>query len=771
MKTKRKKLSVVTLKANKKSSYWTIVWIVCLSSALLMGYLSCLNQTWLQIHPSIGMQAATAALTMLCCIAVYRFSANRSYAYILLLLPFSFLWFLSDNGNPINGARAWINMLYYQWSIFYEGITQSMSFSVSEADALSFVLLASVLLTEIVWFLAAKRQIIITCIVAVLILFLQLMTGNISVLGCGSTVLAVIGLIISDNDMHISKRGVIWTCSTGLILCLCLFVFPKEQIESIDILRYDTKTAIHTLRYGEDSLPQGNVRDAAALHANNDAKMMQVSSNQQKDIYLRAFVGGIYQDGIWKAMPKSTYRNEHFGMLAWLKSRNFDPLTQSAAYHELDTNHDEPERNTLEINVSGASRCYLYTPASLEKISSLIVKDMDDTRIMSKGFLGRKNYKMTEFSGIKPSELTVASEWLNYPETKEQKDYTESEAVYRDFVYETYTAADTRVYHKLKDLFWNDYEAENDGIFSAVEQIRKKLRQYLSYTEEPAAAPTGKEPILWALTSSHEGNAIVYASIATEALRVHGIPTRYIEGYYISEKAFSENDNIVSVTGRNAHAWIEVYFDGIGWLPLDVTPGYYYDTTGLQKLVSAPNTTHKNAVLNDNSFEGTEIADSNGNSSDSKPPELLNSRNVLLLIIGLLSLFAVAISVLLATFELWRIVKIMRGKRQYELANSFERVNLNRERIYYLLSLWNIEARLGWKTKEVDQQIASTVSGIEPGDYARVCKIIEKTIYGQIPSEDYEERTVLIFLRKLYTPNNSYGWKKKLQLRYANLLF
>ena len=29
------------------------------------------------------------------------------------------------------------------------------------------------------------------------------------------------------------------------------------------------------------------------------------------------------------------------------------------------------------------------------------------------------------------------------------------------------------------------------------------------------------------------------------------------------------------MTGQNAHAWVEIYCDGVGWLPVDVTPGHY----------------------------------------------------------------------------------------------------------------------------------------------------------------------------------------------------
>ena len=69
-----------------------------------------------------------------------------------------------------------------------------------------------------------------------------------------------------------------------------------------------------------------------------------------------------------------------------------------------------------------------------------------------------------------------------------------------------------------------------------------------------------------------------YAATAAEAFRAYGIPTRYVEGYYLSgDDIHSEASEINKLTGADAHVWVEVYFDGVGWLSLDVTPGYYYD--------------------------------------------------------------------------------------------------------------------------------------------------------------------------------------------------
>ena len=141
----------------------------------------------------------------------------------------------------------------------------------------------------------------------------------------------------------------------------------------------------------------------------------------------------------------------------------------------------------------------------------------------------------------------------------------------------------------------------NDGIYSAVCQIRNKLEGTVFYTYEPKKPPQGEDPILWFLTQSHEGNAVLYASAAVEALRTHGVPARYAEGYYVSDTDFQKSeDGSVAVTGLNAHAWVEIYFDGIGWLPVEVTPGYYYDTVTLRKLISTSNVIRKTAAVEDN---------------------------------------------------------------------------------------------------------------------------------------------------------------------------
>jgi transglutaminase-like putative cysteine protease len=55
-------------------------------------------------------------------------------------------------------------------------------------------------------------------------------------------------------------------------------------------------------------------------------------------------------------------------------------------------------------------------------------------------------------------------------------------------------------------------------------------------------------------------------------LRCAGIPARYVEGYALSSRP--KSGTIYTVTNDKAHAWVEVYFEGVGWIPFEPTSSF-----------------------------------------------------------------------------------------------------------------------------------------------------------------------------------------------------
>ena len=50
--------------------------------------------------------------------------------------------------------------------------------------------------------------------------------------------------------------------------------------------------------------------------------------------------------------------------------------------------------------------------------------------------------------------------------------------------------------------------------------------------------------------------------------------------------AQSRNGQIL-LTSQDAHAWTEIYMDGMGWIPVDFTPGFYYNTYALLRMAAS----------------------------------------------------------------------------------------------------------------------------------------------------------------------------------------
>jgi len=300
----------------------------------------------------------------------------------------------------------------------------------------------------------------------------------------------------------------------------------------------------------------------------------------------------------------------------------------------------------------------------------------------------------------------VADGWVSDPQTDAQKEYCEAESVYRQFVYDNYTKAEADLADLIDEVFWKDYETENDGIYSALSHIREILKEKVQYTDAPAAVPEGADPVRYFLNGSHQGNAMLYATTAVEALRLHGIPARYVEGYYLSGNTVADSQDAPALlSGKDAHAWAEVYFDGIGWLPVDVTPGYYYEAVALQQMVGTPDMVRKTASVNNNSFEANQLTGENGTASE-KQENFRVAKKTMRILLGIVAVFLMLLVIIFALAEAVRVLAAWLMKKEYDRTAGEEQVRRAELIIRGYLGLWGIEAHLGWNTEETDRKIA-----------------------------------------------------------------
>lgn len=761
--TKRQKIQVVQPREASHRSQW--LWRLAVAIMLLGGTLLTLESVWQSPEISRPAMVAVAVLACVCGAAASLLGKKNGAGWLLLVVPFLAALGLCGPANPLEGMKAWCNQLISGWNVLRQAGVSLFGQQATRADCLCFTLLLAAILGEGIGLLM-RRRLTAACGVLVFCLIMTQLTGNcFSPTGCALLVCGILGYGLSGRTIWVTRRtAAAWgICAAAMLLGAA--PLPRQEMTAMTRLRESVSHQVRVMRYGEDTLPLGDLSETAKLHSEKD-NLLNVQSQQEKNLYLRGFVGSVYEDGQWNTMPDSAYSGEYAGLLRWLSQQGFVPQNQVAQYYAL-TEDTAPETNQVSVKTGAASRYYLYAPASLEQTPDN-GRENKDGGLRGKGLRGAGTYSYQEISSAKPAELTVAADWVSHPQSEAQRQYMQAEAAYRSFVYDNYTQADRNLTELMEQLFWQEPE-DGGTIYSAVSRVREVLRGSVRY-DATAAAPEETEPVRWFLTEGYRGNDMLYASAAVEALRARGIPARYAEGYYISSKTMAASgDGAVRVSGSNAHAWAEVYFDGIGWLPVDVTPGYYYDALTLQQMVNLPEDVKKTSASLLDNYDATPITGENGKDNPAgQGDSALRDALVKVLRSGWPYLLGLVVLALLAT-EGARLAAVRTLKKRFLQAEGERRSELIRRWIYGLLGVWDIPAELGWNTEAVDGEISRRFDAVRPGEYARACQLMEKAVYGGIEPESFEERTLVALLEKLTAVPEGTDWRTRRRLRYVGL--
>lgn len=109
--------------------------------------------------------------------------------------------------------------------------------------------------------------------------------------------------------------------------------------------------------------------------------------------------------------------------------------------------------------------------------------------------------------------------------------------------------------------------ADAPAPYDKAEQITAYLRQNIVYDEIVPVLPPGANALERFLFDWQRGYCNYYASAQVVMLRAVGVPARLAVGYAQGERSGA---NYV-VRSKDAHAWPEVYFPGIGWVEFEPT--------------------------------------------------------------------------------------------------------------------------------------------------------------------------------------------------------
>jgi transglutaminase-like putative cysteine protease len=107
--------------------------------------------------------------------------------------------------------------------------------------------------------------------------------------------------------------------------------------------------------------------------------------------------------------------------------------------------------------------------------------------------------------------------------------------------------------------------------FTAMRKVEAWLRSNILYDLNAPVAPPGGDAVDTLLFDTHRGFCEHFASAETVLLRSVGIPARVVTGLAGGDVGTIPHTR--EFLANDAHAWVEVYFPGIGWVDSDPTAG------------------------------------------------------------------------------------------------------------------------------------------------------------------------------------------------------
>lgn len=161
-------------------------------------------------------------------------------------------------------------------------------------------------------------------------------------------------------------------------------------------------------------------------------------------------------------------------------------------------------------------------------------------------------------------------------QTSDEQRMNQEEISYHEYVNTTCLMLTKEEKETISRLLGKKEANAGVSALSVLREIRKWMEENLEYVTEPGAIPEGQSFVRWFLEEEKKGFDVQYATAAVMFFRYYGIPSRYVEGYLVTQEAVSGQNGTgaISVKEKDAHAWAEIYLEETGWIPVEVLEEY-----------------------------------------------------------------------------------------------------------------------------------------------------------------------------------------------------
>ena len=394
-----------------------------------------------------------------------------------------------------------------------------------------------------------------------------------------------------------AKAGICGLLLAGAVALISYFVISPPLTERMIALHPDVQDFQNRVeaRLGnalEDSVFQGNspfgnwqgMIESGAL-SNQVARRehvtaLRVTAGRRPDqaIYFKGFIGGVYQGKYWQEIS-----DENFNAAAesWniyeegQAGEQAKALLQSFPYQWLGASGADQVAFDMELEEVAGD--YAYLPY----FSSILNGDSGMPRLLADGEALRNGSSGFEGSLIEDSPLLI-SPYLYSTVYAGGNEEFQGMSAYEEYVSENYMYVPKDRLDRMKEHVNGRIQAFTgaNGYYPTLIEVTDMIREDLSscsYSLNLGPLPSDVDYTENFFFDQKEGFCTHFASTAVLMYRLSGYPARYVTGYIAKPSEFRENEEgsyTAEVKDESAHAWAEVFVPQLGWVPVEMTPGF-----------------------------------------------------------------------------------------------------------------------------------------------------------------------------------------------------
>lgn len=469
-----------------------------------------------------------------------------------------------------------------------------------------------------------------------------------------------------------------------------------------------------------------------------------VTSQQPKDaVYLKNYTGGYYNNGRWNTVNENSFFSN-------MQDGNYYSMVCNNPYYILQFILDESD--VMDINV----RSY----KSL--MTGTCVPVLSQETGSENGYTTYQGYNLSDF--------------LSVLDTVSAGGFDDLLGEYGAYAESTYMYVPEDKIPRIVELC-NTSGVRKGNYTAATNFIISTLNEMTTYTTSPGNAPSGVDIAEYFLFDSGKGFCQQYATTAALMYRLLGLPSRYVTGYMVTPSDFHKNSDgtyTAIATDEKAHAWVEVYVDGTGWIPTEVTFSQDEIDQGGSTAgddnnpTEEPTSEEPTTEPTENTTEPSDLTEpttepNNTNSSD-------NNNSMSEMLIQALKIVVTAVITVVVTIA---VILFFKWRRKGKLA-SLRRMkpNILLVKMVDMLHLGGYLKEYKGTESDFPEKLSELVEELSVSDIAYFVNLANKAAFGNKPIEKDEKRTAYNhYVRTAEFVFGKLNFIKKIYFKYFKVYF